>query len=99
MLTLVISETGEIYAATNATIVNNSTDMVKVTEVQLTADNGWTIVPYATNMANEQVDTKLIGFQVNGAESVYSGYMENLSLNSGWNIGKNDSMERIASGC
>ncbi len=93
MLTLVISETGEIYAATNATIVNNSTGTVEITEVKLTADNGWTIVPYDTNMANEQVDTKLIGFKVNGAESVYSGYTENLSLASGWNIGKNDSME------
>ncbi len=92
VMNLTLSKDGQIYAATNATITNNSTGAVTVSEVKLTADNGWTIVPYDTNMADERVDTKLIGFKVNDAESLYSGYTENLTLSSGWDIAKSDSI-------
>lgn len=92
VMNLTLSKDGQIYAATNATITNNSTGAVTVSEVKLTADNGWTIVPYDTNMADERVDTKLIGFKVNDAESLYSGYTENLTLSSDWDIAKSDSI-------
>ena len=92
VMNLILSKDGQIYAATNATITNNSTGAVTVSEVKLTADNGWTIVPYDTNMADERVDTKLIGFKVNDAESLYSGSTENLTLSSEWDIAKSDSI-------
>ena len=84
-LSLTVSKNGEVYAATTAQIVNNSTGAVCVTSVKLSAENDWQLVPYSTNMADEKVDSKRIGFSLNGAESDGSAMLPV----SSWVIAKN----------
>lgn len=91
-LSLTVSKSGKVYAASSAVIVNNSTDVVCVTGITLKSANGWTIVPYATNMANRKVDSKVIGFSINSAKSARTGTSEALTLSSGWNIAKGASL-------
>ena len=88
-LSLTVSQDGTVHAAVNAAIVNNSTGAVKVTAVTVRAGNGWTLVPYSTNMSNAKVDTKQIGFTINNAATKQTGSSEALTLGSGWNIAKN----------
>jgi hypothetical protein len=59
---MTVSKYGEVYTADNAVIVNNSTGTVAISGVTIQAENGWTLVPYSSNMANTKVDSKLIGF-------------------------------------
>ena len=68
-LSLVMDKDGKVYTPTNAVIMNNSTAAVKVTDISLTAKNGWTVVPYSTNMANEKVDSYKIGLKLRDLES------------------------------
>lgn len=82
-LTMTVSKYGEVYAASNAAIVNNSTGMVEVTGITVSTDNGWTLVPYGSNMASAKVDSKLIGFSVNGAQSGSGGNTQMLTLSDG----------------
>ena len=85
-LTMTVSKYGEVYTSDNAVIVNNSTGAVEVTAVTVSAANGWTLVPYNTGMATAKVDTKLIGFSLNGAQSATTGSSETLSLTGTWSI-------------
>lgn len=87
-MVLTVSETGEVYAAETAQIVNNSTAAVAVTEINLSVNNGWKIVPYATNMASAKVNSKLIGFRINDAQTSVTGNSEAFDLRSGWRIEK-----------
>ncbi len=91
-LTLTISKWGEVYAADNAEIINNSTDAVEITGITLTAENGWSLVPYSTNMANAKVDAKQIGFRINNLENVRTGMTETLAVGNGWMIAKGDAL-------
>lgn len=91
-LSLTVSEHGAVYAADNAAIVNNSTGAIAVTGVTVSAANGWTLVPFSSNMAAAKVDTKLIGFSLNGAQSSNSGTSENLPLSNAWSIAKGASL-------
>ena len=88
-LSLVMDKDGNVYAATNAAIYNNSTAAVKVNEIGLTAQNGWIIVPYTTNMANKKVDSRLIGFKLRSDESDADGQMP---LAGDWSIGRDESL-------
>ena len=65
-LSLAVSETGVVRAADNARITNNSAGAVRIRSLTVTGENGWTVVPYTRNMADAKVNSKLIGFQVNG---------------------------------
>ena len=85
-LTLTVSEWGEVYAATSAAIVNNSSAAVRVTDIVISAENGWTLVPYGTNMACDKVDAGLIGFAVNGASTTKNTSSESLLLPRTWTI-------------
>ena len=85
-MTLTVSKTGTVYAASNVRIVNRSTGAVSVSSVTLRTENGWTLVPFSTNMATEKVDSRKIGFSVNGAQSRTTGAEEALPLGSGWRI-------------
>ena len=85
-LALTVSERGEVYAATGAAIVNHSTAPVRVSEVTVSAVNGWTLVPYDTDMAGEKVDSRLLGFALNGAETSARGGSEALALTGDWTI-------------
>lgn len=88
-LKMVVSEKGEVYAAENASIVNRSTGSVVASAVTVEAKNGWKLVPYSNNMAGEKVDSKKIGFALNGAATKTSGSKEELSLSAGkWTISK-----------
>ena len=91
-LSLIVSKTGAVYSANNAAIVNNSTGAVEVKAVEVTTTNGWTLAPYSTNMANAKVDTKLIGFALNGAVTANSSASENLMLPGEWSITKGGSL-------
>lgn len=91
-LSLTISKWGEVYAADNAEIINNSTDTVEITGITLTAENGWTLVPYSTNMANAKVDAKQIGFRINNTENVSTGSSESLTVGNGWTIAEGDAL-------
>ena len=85
-LSIAMSETGQITTATNAAIVNNSSGSVKVSSLSITAENGWTLVPYSSNMAAAKVDSKLIGFRINTAQSSVRGDAESISLGDSWLI-------------
>ena len=81
-LTVTVSEHGVVYTATGAGIVNNSSSAVQVSGVTLRAENGWTIVPYATNMAAQKVDSKRIGFALGGIQTAAIGKSELLTASS-----------------
>ena len=78
-LTIAVSEHGVVYTATGAGIVNNSSGAIRVSGVTLRAENGWTIVPYATNMAAQKVDSKRIGFALGGMQTAATGKSEQLT--------------------
>ena len=35
--------------------------------------NGWTLVPYGTDMAHQKVDAKIIGFSIAGTQTRKTG--------------------------
>ena len=86
-LPLAMAENGEVYAA-DAAIVNNSTAAVKVTAITVTAQNGWTLVPYTTNMARVKVNAKQVGFSLNGVGTMVTGKSQALTLTGDWTISK-----------
>lgn len=88
MLVLTMSEQGKVYSAENAEIVNNSTDAVKVKSVSLSAENGWSIVPFSNNMSAEKVDANVIGFSLNNVKTSVKGSQENLNMLNDWSIGE-----------
>ena len=92
-MSLAVANDGYVYSATNAAVVNNSSHAVEITSVMITAGNGWTIVPYDYNMADEKVDSKLIGFYLNGAETTQTGTNETLALPDNWTIDRDDSFD------
>ena len=85
-LLLTVDERGEVYAASNAEIVNRSTAAVQVTGITVSAVNGWTLVPYDTDMAEEKVDSQLIGFSLNGVKTSRAGGSETLALSGNWTV-------------
>ena len=95
VMLIVLAEDGSVYTAANAAITNNSTAAVMVTKVTITAGSGWTIVPYHTEMADEKVDSRLIGFLLNDAFTSDTGYSENLSLASNWTVTRGNSMDLL----
>lgn len=91
-LSLMMASNGEISSATTAAIINNSTDAVEVTVITITAAGDWTLVPFNHNMAAAKVDSKLIGFSINGAVTAGTGRSEQLSLPGDWTIAKGASL-------
>lgn len=90
-MALTMGNDGEIYSPSDVVIINNSTAAVSVTKADLSSQNGWNIVPYATNMANEKVDSKKIGFEMNGIQTDSAGITDSLSYNNEWIIEKDKS--------
>ncbi|MBR3998127.1 MAG: hypothetical protein IKI93_07265, partial [Clostridia bacterium] len=76
---LAVSETGEVTAADNAVIINNSSAAVVVSDVTILSADGWTIVPYETNMANEKVNANLIGFRIENIRTTDYGDSESFA--------------------
>ena len=88
-LSLVTDKDGKVYTPTNAAITNHSTAAVKVTDMMLTAQNGWTVVPYSTDMANEKVDAKKIGLKLRDSESDVG---DSMPITGNWTVPKDGSL-------
>ena len=88
-LSLVMDKDGNVYTPTNAVILNNSTAAVKVTGIGLSPKNGWSVVPYSTNMANEKVDSRKIGLKLRDSQSVSGNTMP---VTGNWNISKGSNL-------
>ena len=94
-LVIAVSENGAVNTADSARIINNSANAVRVRSVSVSCENGWSIVPYGHSMAGEKVDSRLIGFKLNGAvtEDTVSGGTAELQLTEGdWDISGNGEM-------
>ena len=62
VLPIAVGTDGSVATATDAKITNNSYGAVKVSAVSIQAAEGWHLADFETNMANEKVDSSLIGF-------------------------------------
>jgi len=87
-LLVVISQDGTVFSAVTAEITNYSTAAVAVTDISFTTGNGWTLVPYTTEMADEKVDSRQIGFLLNGTD----GYHGTLANDGRWIAEKDSSI-------
>ena len=97
-LSLAVSENGAVTAADSACISNNSDGDVTVTGISVSGENGWNIVSYFRNMAGEKVDSRLIGFRLNGSctKDSDSADTELLELDEGeWNIPRGTSLPLV----
>ena len=91
VLPVTVDQNGKVYVS-NAEIVNHSTAAVQVSSVTLTAENGWTLVPYASDMSHAKVDSNQIGFKINSAQTSKTGSTEQFELTSPWQIAEEDSL-------
>lgn len=91
VLPVTVDQNGKVYVS-NAEIVNHSTAAVQVSSVTLTAENGWTLVPYASDMSHAKVDSNQIGFKINSAQTSKTGSMEQFELTSPWQINEEESL-------
>ena len=89
VLPVTVDQNGKVYVS-NAEIVNHSTAAVQVSSVTLTAENGWTLVPYASDMSHAKVDSNQIGFKINSAQTSKTGNTEQFVLTSPWKIAEED---------
>ena len=87
-LPLVVDESGEVHTG-SAEIINASTGTVVVSSVSISTKNGWQLVPFSTDMAHEKVDAKLLGFQINDAQTSKTGDAEMFNLTAPWTIAEN----------
>ena len=91
VLPVTVDQNGKVYVS-NAEIVNHSTAAVQVAAVTLTAENGWTLVPYASDMSHAKVDSNQIGFKLNSAQTSKTGSTEQFVLTSPWQISEEESL-------
>lgn len=61
VLPIAVGTDGTVTTATDAKITNNSYGAVKVSAVSIQAAEGWHLADFGTNMADEKVDSNLIG--------------------------------------
>ncbi len=90
VMMMVVSENGEVTAATNAVIINNSSAAVVVSDVTILSADGWTIVPYDNNMANEKVNANLIGFRLENIRT--TDYGNSASFAGNWTVDSGDEL-------
>ena len=62
VLPIAVGTDGSVTTADSAKITNNSYGAVKVSKVEIQAADGWHLADFTTNMANEKVDSDLVGF-------------------------------------
>ncbi len=91
VLPVTVDQNGKVYVS-NAEIVNHSTAAVQVSSVTLTAESGWTLVPYASDMSHAKVDSNQIGFKINSAQTSKTGSTEQFVLTSPWQIAEEESL-------
>ena len=90
-LPLVVDENGKVYTG-SAEIINGSTDAVVVSSVEIFAKNGWTLVPFTTDMAHEPVDSQQLGFKINNVQTTKENGFETFPLTQPWQIAENSSL-------
>ena len=102
-LQIAMSPDGDVTTADVGAIFNRSTGAVKVSSLQIQAVNGWTLVPYGTDMAHQKVDAKIIGFSIAGTQTQKTGTSESLTLDSRWTIPQDGSLalpyDAVVSAC
>ena len=102
-LQIAMSPDGDVTTADVGAIVNRSTGAVKVSSLQVKTVNGWTLVPYGTDMAHQKVDAKVIGFSIAGTQTRKTGTTESLTLDSRWTIPQDGSLalpyDAVVSAC
>ena len=91
VLPVTVDQNGKVYVS-NAEIVNHSTAAVQVSSVTLTAENGWTLVSYDSDMSHAKVDSNQIGFKINSAQTSKTGSTEQFELTSPWQINEEESL-------
>ena len=91
VLPVTVDQNGKVYVS-NAEIVNHSTAAVQVSSVTLTAENGWTLVPYASDMSHAKVDSNQIGFSIRDQKTTKTGDSEVFTLSSPWQIAEEESL-------
>ena len=91
-LALIVTDTGVVYSAGKAVILNNSTADVVISGFSVLSQGNWMLAPYTTNMSNVKVDSNLIGFAINGEETSAYGQEENFTLKKPWNIAARSSI-------
>ena len=62
VLPIAVGTDGSVATASDAKITNKSYGAVKVSSVSIQAAEGWHLADFGTNMADEKVDSNLIGF-------------------------------------
>ena len=102
-LQIAMGPDGNVTTADVGAIVNRSTGDVKVSSLQVKTVNGWTLVPYGTDMAHQKVDAKIIGFSIAGTQTQKTGTSESLTLDSRWTIPQDGSLalpyDAVVSAC
>ena len=102
-LQIAMGPDGDVTTADVGAIVNRSTGAVKVSSLQVKTVNGWTLVPYGTDMAHQKVDAKIIGFSIAGTQTQKTGTTESLTLDSRWTIPQDGSLalpyDAVVSAC
>lgn len=91
VLPLAMGEDGRVHTS-EASIINHSTGAVRVSSITAATQNGWKLVSWDTDMAQEKVDTHLIGFTLNGAETKGGAGSESLPLTGDWTIPQDGSL-------
>ena len=91
VLPVTVDQNGKVYVS-NAEIVNHSTAAVQVSSVTLTSENGWTLVPYASDMSHAKVDSNQIGFSIRDQKTTKTGDSEVFTLSSPWQINEEESL-------
>lgn len=92
VMPLAVAEDGTVHTADDLEIQNASTGDVVVTAVTVTTANGWTLVPFTTDMAREKVDARLVGFSLNGMETTIRGSAQDLALTGDWTVQKDGAL-------
>ena len=69
-LPVTVSADGSVTVATDAKIVNNSAGQVKVSNVEVSGKNGWTVIDYTNDLTSTAVNTRQIALSINGKTAV-----------------------------
>ena len=91
VLPVTVDQNGKVYVS-NVEIVNHSTAPVQVSSVTLTAENGWTLVPYASDMSHAKVDSNQLGFRILNHETDKTGSSATFIPTAPWKISEEESL-------
>lgn len=72
-LALLVDKKGEVTPGTNAKIINNSLCAVRVVDVKISSKGNWSLVAFNHPMNKEKVNSKKLGFKINGCETKADG--------------------------